>query len=66
MVEVKGWRNGLLVTLPDTLELDELLAAIRERLEHDALAQYTAQAYAQAFGNYAKASGALKLPITAP
>ena len=34
MVEVKGWRNGLLVTLPDTLELDELLAAIRERLEH--------------------------------
>ena len=33
MVEVKGWRNGLLVTLPDTLELDELLAAIRERLE---------------------------------
>lgn len=27
-------------------------------LEHDALAQYTAQAYAQAFGNYAKASGA--------
>ncbi len=34
MVEVKGWRNGLLMTLPDTLELDELLAAIRERLEH--------------------------------
>jgi len=33
LVEVKGWRNGLLMTLSDTLELDELLAAIRERLD---------------------------------
>ena len=33
-------------------------------LEHERLANYTAQAYAQAFGNYAKASGA-KFVVTA-
>lgn len=33
MVEIKGWRNGLLVTLPDNVSSDDLIIAVQQRLD---------------------------------